>query len=116
MPGKSKRGRPSQEGTVSSFKNNSAMILLVFKLVVLLILVLLFVFELIVLFILALILVLVLIFLIIHFDSPLSPIVWTEDGGLCNHLWDERKNRPVQSKRKDAVQWMKKRSCCRKAF
>ena len=70
-----KRGRPSQEVAVSSFRNGSAVVLLVFKLVVLLILVLvlLFVFELIVLFIL--ILVLALVFLIIHLDSPLSPIV-----------------------------------------
>ena len=68
-----KRGRPSQEVAVSSFRNGSAVVLLVFKLVVLLILVLLFVFELIVLFIL--ILVLALVFLIVHLDSPLSPIV-----------------------------------------
>ena len=70
-----KRGRPSQEVAVSSFRNGSAVVLLVFKLVVLLILVLvlLFVFELIVL--LILILVLALVFLIIHLDSPLSPIV-----------------------------------------
>ena len=70
-----KRGRPSQKVAVSSFRNGSAVVLLVFKLVVLLILVLvlLFVFELIVLFIL--ILVLALVFLIVHLDSPLSPIV-----------------------------------------
>ena len=72
-----KRGRPSQEVAVSSFRNGSAVVLLVFKLVVLLILVLvlLFVFELIVLLILILVLVLALVFLIIHLDSPLSPIV-----------------------------------------
>lgn len=75
--------RPSFVARAVSFgRIRLAVVLLIFELVVLfvLILVLLLVFELIVLLILVLVFLIV---LIVHLDSPLSPIVWTDSERLC---------------------------------